>query len=274
MDYSIARPFPDFDKPPVNEVVCGVQFQPLKGMTLPLIGLFWQKIRSVYPKCQEVPPLVPAVERFDEPVREDLNPFGDTFPAPRIWLETADGNGLIQIQKDRFLHNWKKARDDDQYPHYDQVIVRFRDSLATFQEFLKENSLEGISPTQYELTYTNDIKRGSGWKNLSEIGAVFPDFSWRNSPQRFLPGPETINWQTSFIFPERLGRLRVSIRLGKRRSDGLQTFIMELTARGMGRDQSPKAMWSWFDLAHDWIVHGFADLTSDNMHKDYWRRTK
>ena len=268
------KTLPDFDKPPVNEVVCGIQFQPLKAMTVPYLGLLWEKFRSEYPNCREVAPLMPVVERFDEHTREEPNPFGDAFPSPRIWFETSDGNGLIQVQRDRFLHNWKKERDDDTYPHYDQVITRFRECLTTFEKFLQENSLESISPTQYELTYTNHIDQGQGWTNLGEIGGVFPDFDWRKVAQRFLPAPEAINWQTLFILPERAGRLRVSIRLAKRRSDGLPTFLVELTARGINTDRSRPAMWSWFDLAHEWIVCGFTDLTSDSMHKNYWRRSR
>jgi uncharacterized protein (TIGR04255 family) len=273
MSPSNDRTLPDFDRPPVNEVVCGIQFLPLKAMTVPYLGLLWQKFRSVYPKCREVAPLIPVIERFDEPSPEEPNPFGDAFPSPRIWFETTDGNGLIQVQRDRFLHNWKKERDDE-YPHYDRVIARFRDCLTTFEQFLQENSLENISPTQYELTYTNHIDQGHGWTSMGEIGGIFPDFDWRKSAQRFLPAPEAINWQTLFILPERAGRLRVSIRLAKRRSDGLPTFLLELTARGISTDRSRPAMWLWFDLAHEWIVRGFTDLTSDTMHKNYWRRNR
>jgi uncharacterized protein (TIGR04255 family) len=265
---------PDYDKPPVNEVVCGIQFHPLKGMTLPYLGLLWQKFRSGYPRCREVAPLVPAIERFDEQPPDDLNPFGDTFPTPRIWFETADGNGLIQVQRDRFLHNWKKERPEDEYPHFKHVITRFQECLMTFDQFLQENKLEEILPTQYELTYTNHIDVELGWRNLSEIGGVFPDFNWRASEQRFLPVPEALNWQTIFTLPERAGRLRVSMRSAKRRSDERPTILLELTARGITSESSRSAMWSWFDMAHKWIVRGFTDLTSDTMHKEIWRRNR
>jgi uncharacterized protein (TIGR04255 family) len=268
------KALPDYDKPPVNEVVCGIQFQPLKAMTMPYLGVLWQKFRLDYPKCREVAPLVPAIERFDEQPAEDLNPFGDTFPSPRIWFETADGNGLIQVQRDRFLHNWKKERVDDEYPHFKHVITRFQECLMTFEQFLQENKLEEILPTQYELTYTNHIDVGFGWRDLSEIGSVFPDFNWRASEQRFLPVAEAINWQTIFTLPERAGRLRVSMRSAKRRSDGRPTILLELTARGITSESSRAAMWSWFDLAHKWIVCGFTDLTSDMMHKEIWRRKR
>ena len=80
MASALNKTLPDFVKPPVNEVVCGIQFQPLKGMTVPYLGLLWQKFRPEYPKCREVAPLIPVVERFDEHTRAELNPFGDSFP--------------------------------------------------------------------------------------------------------------------------------------------------------------------------------------------------
>lgn len=266
---------PDYESPPVIEVVSGITFEPIKGLAAPYLGLLWQKFRSQYPRCREVAPLLPVIEKFDESIPSVENPpFGGEFPGPRIWFETTDGNGLIQVQRDRLLHNWKKERDEDQYPHYDYVIKNFRDSLATFEEFLNENELGAIEPIQYELTYINHILEGAGWTALSDLRKIFPDFSWRSIDKRFLPLPETINWQTSFALPNKSGRLHASIRLGKRRSDRRSTFLFELTARGILENKSRSAMWSWFDVAHQWIVRGFTDLTSEDLHKTVWRRTR
>jgi hypothetical protein len=57
---------PDYEKPPVIEVVCGILFEPIKGLTAPYIGVLWEKFKSEYPRCKEVAPLVPVIERFDE----------------------------------------------------------------------------------------------------------------------------------------------------------------------------------------------------------------
>jgi len=269
-----SKVLPDYEKPPVIEVVCGILFEPLKALAAPYLGTLWGKFKSKYPRCREVAPILPVVERFDEVSPGENLLFGEVFPTPRTWFETADGNGLIQVQRDRFLHNWKKEREEDQYPHYDYVISNFRDCLATFEEFLKENKLEAIEPVQYELTYINHIPQGDGWKALCELRNVFPDFGWRASAQRFLPDPKIINWQTSFVLPEQSGRLHTSIRLGKRRSDRRSTLLFELTARGISKDKSRSAMWSWFDLAHEWIVRGFTDLTGEELHKTVWRRKR
>jgi uncharacterized protein (TIGR04255 family) len=268
------RLLPDYEKPPVIEVVSGIQFKPIKNLTGPFLGILWEKFKADYPRIKEVAPLAPVVESFDEePVRE-MASFENLFSLTRTWFETRDGNGLIQVQRDRLHHNWKKEKDTDQYPHYEYVISNFRKCLEKFEEFLQENALDFIQPLQYELTYINHIPQGEGWDKLSDLGNVFRDFSWARDERRFLPDPEAINWQTSFILPQRSGRLHQSIRLGKRRSDGRPTLLLEFTARGMAGDKSRSAMWSWFDMAHEWIVCGFADLTAENIQNNVWRRKK
>jgi uncharacterized protein (TIGR04255 family) len=265
---------PDYEKPPVIEVVCGILFEPIKALTAPYIGVLWEKFKSEYPRCKEVAPLVPVIERFDDAGALDQASLGEIFSLPRAWFETSDGNGLIQVQRDRFLHNWKKERDEDIYPHYGYVIGNFRKCLATFEEFLEENQLNEIKPVQFELTYVNHIPQGDAWDTLGNIKNVFPDFAWRGEGNRFLPVPEVINWQTSVVLPERCGRLHASIRLGKRRTDRHPILLFELTARGVSSERSKAAMWRWFDMAHEWIVRGFTDLTSEKLHKSAWRRRR
>jgi len=102
---------PEFDKPPVIEVVCGLQFNPISALSVPYIGRLWSKFEADYPKTREAAPLLPTIEQFGEGSRGSLYPFGDELPPPRIWFESADGNRLIQVQRDRFMHNWKKERD-------------------------------------------------------------------------------------------------------------------------------------------------------------------
>ena len=274
MSDTLNKSLPAFDKPPVIEVVCGLQFVPIRTFTLPHLGILWEKFKNDYPNGRDAIPLMPTIERFDDKGTDFNFPFVDELPPPRVWFESKDGNRLIQVQRDRFFYNWKKERDTDIYPHYDNIISNFRTCLATFEAFLEENHFDRIDPVQYELTYINHIFTGEGWKALDEIGNIFPDFHWRKTENRFLPSPETINWQTSFVLPERTGRLRVSIRLGKRKSDGLPTILLELTARGISADRTRPSMLSWFDMAHEWIVCGFTDLTAENMHRNFWRRTR
>lgn len=270
----ISRKLPEYDNPPVSEVVSGIQFKPIKGLTAAYVGLLWESFKPDYPQSKEVAPLMPAIESFDETPAREMASFENFFGLTRTWFETSDGNGLIQVQRDRLLHNWRKEKATDKYPHYDYVIDKFRAALAKFEEFLKRNNLDPVEPLQFELTYVNHIPQDEGWHDLNELGEVLPDFSWRPKPDRFLPHPETINWQATFLMPERSGRLHQSIRLAKRRTDGRPTLVLELTARGIGDDKSRSAMWDWFNLAHEWIVLGFTDMTGESVQKAVWKRKR
>jgi len=260
-------PFPDYENPPVIEVVCGIHFRALDSFLAPHFGLLWEKFKHEYPTCQEAAPLASVIEQFDveQPVNID---FRDIPPLPRIWFIHKGDNGIIQVQRDRFLHNWRKIRPEDEYPRYPNVIKSFKDKLSLFESFLNENKIGKLLPLQYEMTYINHIWQGHGWSRLSEIGRVLPDFSFRSKGERFLPEPERINWNSSFLLPNKAGRMHVAVRNAKRKTDGIPMILLDLTVRGFSDEEMEK----WFDRAREWIVFGFSDLTGDDIQKGVWRR--
>ena len=212
-------PLPSYENPPVNDVVCGVLFKALDKMLTPHLGVLWDSYRADYPTCQEAPPLIPIIERFGERPAQSKPEFAEIPPLPRVWFVHTNGNGLIQIQRDRFLHNWRRLRPENPYPRYEQVIAMFQDRLATFQKFLTSQELGTLVPLQYEMTYVNHIYKGEGWKHSGEVGKIFADFVWRDVASRFLPQPEAINWRTTFTLPNNQGRLHVSIQNAESRED-------------------------------------------------------
>lgn len=265
------KDLPDYETPPVIEVVCGILFKPLKTLLAPHFGLLWEKYKPEYPICREVSPLAPVIEQFVEPPSVGLH-LTDIPPLPRMWFVHKNDNGIIQVQRDRFLHNWKRATPDDEYPRYPKVIKLFKERLSQFKSFLKENELGVIEPLQYEMTYINHIPQGDGWTKLNEIGSVLPDFTLRTNTHRFLPGPDGINWRTVFPLPNQAGRLHVTIQHGEDRKTGQPLVVLNLTVRGIGNDKSMEGMWPWFDLAREWIVCGFADLTGEEVQKSIWKK--
>lgn len=267
------KPIFHFENPPVSEVVCGVLFKPVAGFTVSHFGQLWEKFKSDgYDTCQDTSPIFPAIEQFD-PGSSNEPSFSTDGLLPRVWFIHRDGTGIVQVQRDRFLHNWKKAHPDDAYPHYHQVKERFSARLLAFTDFLSENQLGSIEPLQYEVTYVNHILHGEGLENLEDIGKIFTDLSWRATPGRFLPGPSGSNLGLQFDLPDRAGRLHVTIRSGLRNRDRKPVLIFELTVRGMPSDRSTDAMWRWFDVAREWIVNGFVDLTDQEVQKTRWGRT-
>ncbi len=265
------KELPDYSEPPVVEVACGVIFDPLRNLLAPHFGLLWEQFREEYPQCQEVPPLTAVSESFEQGGAQRLRVgFGTLPPLPRIWFHHKSGNGLIQLQRDRFHYNWRKVGPLDAYPHYESVIGCFKKHFEQVEAFLRDNSMPEIRPVQYEMTYVNHIELTSP---LGAVGAVFPDFDWQGNRARFLPVPEAINWQMAFPMPSQSGRLHVTVSNAIRVHDKKPIINLELTARGVPRESPKDRVGEWFDIAHEWIVRGFTDLTSDNVH-ELWKRTR
>ncbi len=258
---------PSFSSPPVVEVVMGVQFQPLARLQAPHFGLFWQAVRPEYSSCRENPPIGPQLEDLDKPgaFKKVGVGFSQVPPLPRTFFEDASGQWLIQLQRDRFLHNWRCGLEDGGYPRYPAVREKFLSQWSNFQQFVTDNELGDLNVTQLEITYLNHI---APWTDESELGDLFPDFRWRDT-DRLLSRPEAYNISCAFTSGDSPSRLRATVRPGIHHKKG-NVLLFELTVRGVADKGDLK---SWFDDGRRWIVTAFADLTSDEWHKKWERVT-
>jgi uncharacterized protein (TIGR04255 family) len=263
---------PSYDQPPITEVACSVLFPSLEGLLSPHIGLLWQKFQPEYPFCDDVVPIAPRIEIFDNQDAEPQLKLSNIPPLPRAWFISQDGTRIIQVQRDRFIHNWRKVDTNSEYPRYSSLLKAFQAHLANFDDFLMEAELGRVQPLQYELTYVNQIPQGQAWLTLEDIGKVFPDVSWKASSSRFLAHPQSISWATVFELPDELGRLYTSVK--PIILDENTTLLFELTVRGIGSYTSRKTLQAWFDAAHEWIVHAFADLTDEETQTNIWKRRR
>lgn len=95
------RKLPEYDNPPVTEVVIGVQFKALEAFTAVHPGLYWQRIRNNYPKFSAKPPLGTTFEFFSGDKLPTFKPKDSQIPPiPRCWLLDDSENRLIQIQSE------------------------------------------------------------------------------------------------------------------------------------------------------------------------------
>jgi len=266
--------FPDYEKPPVIEVVCGIQFKPLSNFRATTYGLFWQTIRDEYPKVEDMPPLPEVIEQFlpstkrNEPQLEVLK----KPPLPRVFFIHKDPVWLIQLQPDRFIHNWRKEGRDF-YPRYPVVFNKFWNAWERFLEFVKKEGLDDPLINQLEISYINHIPMGEGWTSLADLGMIFSDFSWR-CERRFLSNPESFGLRISFFLPDSQGRLHVSVKHAVRVADNHPVLLCELTARGMPKNEDFSSIKDWFNLGREWIVRGFADLINEKTQKEQWGRKR
>jgi uncharacterized protein (TIGR04255 family) len=258
------EPLPSYKQPPVDEVVCGFTFEPLCDLKIPHIGLLWQKLRNEYPKVQHAAPIA----RDSSLLVDDAT----KLPLPRIWFISKSDNELIQFQLDRFYYNWRHRGDN--YPRYQAIVQKFQKATTDLEAFATESMVASIKPLECELTYINHIPKGRGWENIEDLTKLFRDLKWEKQKHQFLPAPRHVAWQVRFEFPEGKGWLNVKLNQGTRKADGVPIFILELSAKGLGEEKSPKAMRAWFDMAHEWIVRGFTDLTATTAQEAIWNREK
>ncbi len=254
---------PSYKNPPINEVVCGMLFQTPENIRIPHIGLLWDKFRREYPIIQHAMPIAGTKGQI-------LIDNVTGLPTQRVWFVNKADDQLIQFQFDRFYFNWR-CRENG-YPRYSHVIKNFQKAQDTIENFFKEFDLGELRPTGYELSYINHIPKGQGWNTLDDLSKVFTDFVWKDKIGRFLPTPVNITWQTTFPLSEAKGHLIVTLKQGTRVNDKIPLLLLELTARGIDESKNKKALREWFDLAREWIVRGFADLTSSEVQKVYWER--
>jgi len=270
---SASSPLPDYLRPPVIEVVYGMQFLPLTEWRSPLVGLLWQSIKQDYPKFKEMPVLAPMIERFDPVIQTEESSLQlfNAPPLPRLFFMDANENWVMQVQNDRFLHNWKRVKDEDEYPRYGLVSERFYQAWEIFLRFCSSENIATPKLTQLEVTYINHIAIKSN-PMVDELNSLFPDIQWQNG-HSFLRRPERILWNVSFLLPEAQGRLHISLRPGQRRKDKTPMLLLELTARGIPASTEMDKIREWFALGREWIVRGFADITSVKEQKGRWQRT-
>jgi uncharacterized protein (TIGR04255 family) len=256
-----ASTLPSYEAPPVIEVVLGLTFETLSLVKFPHIGLFWDTIRSEFPNCQQAPTLG-NINSVIEPE--------SGVPLPRVWLINQEDDNLIQLQKNKFLFNWRKRASS--YPRFEPVSTKFFKYLFSFKQFLEENDLGLIRPSECELTYINHIPKGTGWEAPADVGFVLPDVCWQRRKERFLPDPGALNWNVSFALPKDVGTLFVKLNSAIRIPDNMPLLILELTVKRSVPDEPDDKIKAWYATAREWIVRGFEDLTSEKVQMEHWRK--
>jgi uncharacterized protein (TIGR04255 family) len=277
MELAATKPdtLPSYKLPPVTEVVCGIQFAELAALSAPHLGLWWQTLQPDFPLYRENPPLGPVIEKFPAGthLQQSRQVHVTNVPElPRMWFMNPDQSRVIQVQRDRFLTNWKKVAEDQHYPRYHEVMGFFLDQFDKFRQIVRDSELGEISPRQYEMTYVNHIPY-IGWDGTQDFGKVMPDFSWRKI-DRFLPAPEGNNWTTTFLLPNQDGRLYIEAATAVHTQTKESSLQLTLTVRGIDESGKLELMSEWFDTAREWIVRAFTDITSEHMQQNVWRRER
>lgn len=265
------KSLPEFERPPVVEVVCGVLFERLDTLLTPHVGQLWDLYKPEYPICQEAPPLPPVVE---DPTGGLVATVGvsTSLPLPRSWFVSGDQTAVIQVQRDRFLYNWRRIRPEDPYPRYGKVVEGFKQAIRKFRGFIAAERMGELRPRQYEMSYVNHFPRGEGWTGFDDVSALMPGLSWPPQESGLLERPSSFLLNATLPLKTGTGNLYATVQNATAMGSGLPVIILDLTVRGRAAVSEEDAMWQWFSCAHDAIVRTFVELTDEDVQREVWGR--
>lgn len=260
---------PDFEKPPLNEVVLGVQFTPPRGYQQILAGEVWGLFKSDFPSVEELPAIPPSFETFGQSFSPQPN-FGFITGAlhDRFWFLSPKKDELIQFQNDRLLHNWRKIDDQtNQYPRFEKIIESFSAEILKLENyFLSLDDNRKINYNQAEVSYINHVPidekiKVSDWLN-------FLDFGNRNIDDI----SATIRRVLSDAGGKPWARLICEVNTAINQATQQRVIIFTLTVRGPVSPDRAAAI-EFLERGRDIVVSEFTELTTNKAHK-LWGRKK
>ena len=268
---------PSFENPPVTEVVIAARFRRADGYSLFTLGELAQKLTEAgFPNIEERPGYEAPAESFGsvpEPIGLSLELL-EGPPPIRYWFSNEAGDELLQIQSNWFAANWRRVAPGGEYGRWESRWDAFQRWITVFAGVVSQG---GLDIDQVEVTYVNHIERLSVWNHHGHAASVFTPLALVN--EGFLSEPEQSSANLKYLIrtspdeKEVAGRLHVSIEPGFLRPAGAPIFVMNLTARGAPMGSGLEGVRNFAELAHEWIVRGFADLTSTAMHTEWNRVT-
>jgi uncharacterized protein (TIGR04255 family) len=262
---------PDYQNPPIDEVVVGVQFPPIPNFQDVHAGLYWQNVRNDYPRTETQPRLEGPIETDELPQANTAVisiPFGMT--QARTWLISETDDYLIQMQNTRFIQNWRRRRDP--YPHFEAILNLFEDHYTQFRELLSTEKLQEPIVQQVEVSYINWITDLPISKFLKP--GTSAEIHINGRPQ----DPEDQSWgaryrlSTSTDIVERLHVVsQAAVRPIPEMVTGVifQLVYRAARAEGLSTEEVLRLMSSGRDI----IVNTFDELTTTDAHA-VWGKLK
>ena len=265
----MSQPFLEFERPPIVELVLGVQFAPLSRLSSGHLGWFWKQfLDDQWVNASDAVLLADQFETFEEqgrwrmPSKMQVTLDANAGP-PRLQLENAAGDRMLQVQQTRFHYNWK--RRDQSYPSFHGVRTEFDKQFSRFRDFLAASAQGELCPNQWELTYVDSIPRGELWQTVADWQRVLPGLLSGPPPIEELCA-ESASGEWTFEITPRRGRLHVAVRQARIPDTNETVLLVQTTARGpIGRDAT-EDLAAGLALGHSVAVRTFFRITSAEAH--------
>lgn len=259
-----------FDRPPVQEIAFAVQLLSSQ-LSLESMVDIGRALKPLFPVQQ----LQPALPRMMEPGRQSFS-ISVGAPLPRFWFVSEDGLRLVQVQEDRVAFNWRGLGRDAQYPRYNRLRAEFAEHLALLGAVVPELRGNGLHADFCELTYVNELESPASTTGHPPLDAILRVAQPLKGAE-FLPPADSSEWTGRWTIrdggEEPAGRLTAAAQPASRQWDQRPIYLLTMTGILPREVAGTDAVFKQFDLAHEWIVRGFADLTTKDMH-DRWGRTR
>ncbi len=254
-------PLPSFERPPVNEVVLGMQFAaPELGVVH--VGGLYKRLQANYSHIQQVPPLQVTFETFAPSPGPMALQISILPPFPRQWFIADDGERLIQFQADRLLANWRQQTGGGPYPRYSKVREVFLDALGAFEDLMQKDVQAAFSPNQCEVTYINQIDL-TGPEEWGQPGRWLR--LWNDEPE----GSEVARFSTQHLIKDEFGQPYARLTTTVEPGQAADRSVLQLSLSVRGRPQTPdiSGVLAFCDMGRERIVRRFASITTDAAHK-------
>jgi uncharacterized protein (TIGR04255 family) len=272
-------------RPPVNEVVISISFQPqpvLEGPRL-LIGL--GRILEDFPQITEVPLYeMPTEQPFEEQVLQPTVPQIQFISSPqtqrRYWLtESQSSSFLLQVQSNYFALNWRRLEGGEYYPGFERLRDKFGHYLRMFESAIITEDGKPLRISQLELTYINLLRPDGVWGGIKDLSRVVkldvPGIE--HFEQLNLAYSEPVRTESGSFY----GRLHAAVATGYlpktepaelrslRTPDLIPIINLSITARSARLDQNAKDVSQHFDTAHDAATAAFKRLTTEDARRNW-----
>jgi hypothetical protein len=265
-----------FKNPPVEEVALTFQFA-ADAVDLAVLGRFAAEVVNSLPIQEQQPVAQPMRESFDIAPSPDP-PFEIKFEPslPRTWFMNKDRSRLVQVQRDRLSLNWRQP-NGARYPRYTTLRREFGRYFNTLRRCLKTVKRDMPAINMCEVNYVNPVSVGATPKGGGhpELALIVNRLS-RRPRSAYLPHVEDAQFAARWRIPASeigedtdrpVGRLYLSAAPGLRPPQLEPIYIVNLLGRVIPLSGDSRAAWKALDVAHEWAVLGFKDVTTEQVHK-------
>jgi len=261
-----------YERPPVTEVLLGVQFKPMMDFKSLHYGLFWANHLSDLgwvPVADEG--ILPRVaEAFDKPLLKANQKKGEeSAVGVRIRMKNGAEDRMLQFQPDKLLLSWVKNEAAGGKPPYDQLKNEFSVLFQALTDFIDDHEMNALQPDLWEVKYLNQIPPGQLWNEPSDwpkiLPSLFPPDLAMGDGLRFA----TFEGEWYYEIEPQKGRVKV--RAAKMFVNQKPPAVLYLRVQARG-DIGESGMPDWssgFDLGHGACNRLFNKLTSPDAQKEW-----